>query len=175
LPDQKTLIAIEKDNKRILSTEDVTTFFPSRKKINKHLSEIATILYDETTESLFVGEKLRRVIQYKKNKDEWEIKKKYEEVDFFKTKPITNVGNLIFFEQNNSQIIAIDAVKMEIVLKPFDTPIEFIKTLQVCQKDKKFYISIIGHGFDYYNTKNSNICDITPLVNKYVVQSDVKN
>ena len=62
LPDQKTLIGIDCVKNNILIIEDITDE-SSKGLFHEHLNTITNIIYNETTESLLVGDNMDTVVQ----------------------------------------------------------------------------------------------------------------
>jgi hypothetical protein len=166
LPDQKTLIGVDKLDKKTLIMEDLTSDQPPV-IIGKHSSFVYTLIFIEETNMLLVGDHGSNVIQYKLDPEcnTWSIVKNYGNLGIFQVVSNTKIGQFVIFGgYGKSSLRVIDSNEMEMVGYPYETAIQNVLSLSICEvSPSQVYLSVSGSSSDY--SKNcSNILDITKFL-----------
>jgi hypothetical protein len=176
LPDQKSVIGLKFESFDIWM-ENIMNKKSCCVSNGVHKYYVHTIYYDETTCSLFSGDNMSMVIQYKKNiKNGWKMVKKYSDLKINWIYSSTRIGNLMIFGGNNYHFTVIDAMEKQVVIRSTRIKINLATSLQVCKvypdnnddSDSHKYALSFSGSFPHFVLDKLDILDITGLVNQNV-------
>ena len=155
LPDGKTVVGSDASDEKRIMMEDIETNQVSC--IGEHRSQIYTLLYDQKTRSLLVGDYSGHVIQYQKNKDSnfFTKVKDYGDLGIGFVQSSCLFGDLgIFGGYNKSSIAVICISEQKLVKGKIETAFKNVDSLQVCEvSESKVLLSVGGRNPSYYGNK----------------------
>ena len=163
LPDAKTVVGADGSDREKLIVEDITQ--GNLRQIGRHGVLIYTVLFDNHTQSLLVGDYNGHVKQYKKVNQSFTMVKDYGNVGVGVVCSSTQVGRLGIFGGNNRSLIAIDIAEQRVCPGFLKSPFWWTYSLQVCEgAGSKVYLSQGGDDPDY-SSDASDFLDVTLLYN----------
>jgi len=126
-----------------------------------------SILFEEETQRVFVGDTSSSVFEYqfKKNFKEYDVNK-YNDLKIGEIRSLIKYKNVMIVGGFNSFRV-LDLEDKEVIGQKFQTPFQAINSLEICKirnkKKVKYLLSITGGNPDYSN-KKSDILVITHLI-----------
>ena len=95
MPDQKTLLGFQRgsSNSKLIQ-EDITNKKSHIIILNQDRRRINTLSFDQSTNTLMVGDKSSTCIQYKRKSKKWQIIKKYHNLGIGEVSSSVIIGNL---------------------------------------------------------------------------------
>jgi hypothetical protein len=169
LPDGKTIIGEDFDNKNMLISEDITSNENDAfNEIYQCEDTIFTVFFHAVSECLLAGGRDGKLRQYKKGKDTkgWTLVKDYGDIGIGWINSAEEIGNLIIFG-GTFELKVIDCVNQEPLKGTFDTAITNVCSLQICELSKQqMYLSVNGNGPCYSNDR-SDLFEVTDLAKQF--------
>ena len=171
MPDQKTLLGVDGKTKKSLIQEDITCNKSPIITLCKHDSIINTLSFNQSTDTLMVGDDSSTCVQYKRRGGDWKIVRKFRNlgIGWVMSSKIIN-GNLCILGGWNSHIRVIDMGKAEVLGDPFHTGVQGIYSMQVSRvmmnQEEKYLLYLTGENLDWSKDR-SNVYDVTHITNKY--------
>lgn len=150
LPDGKTVIGPGRSMKNLIA-EDITLNKSSR--IATHKNEINTVIFDEASSSLFVGDDTGHVLQYKKDKESgtFTFLKDYGNLGIGYIISSSVLQDLVFFGGFETSKIRVISIKEGGLLGGFvETAFKTVYSIQTCRVSySKTVISVGGNKGSY--------------------------
>lgn len=162
----KTIIGINQENRRSLIMENIKS--GEYKKFGERKKIIQSLLYHETSKTLFVGGNDKKVLQYSQNEQtgQWEKIKDFGDIGISIILSSANIGDLGIFGGENYFIRFINLKNGNIIGDPYVTAFKCIYSLRICvEKKSKVYLSIGGTDF-LDNNQVSDFLNITLFCKK---------
>ena len=172
LPDKKTIIGINAKKPSTLVVEDIKT--NKATPFGKHGSEIFSLLYHNTTETLFAGDEGGHLKQYKRGKktESFTLVKDYGDIEMGGVICSAQVGGYAVFGGYDSYLVAINIHQRSFCNGTIKSGFRFTYTLQVCcGLDDKVYLSFGGYNRDCFSG-DPNILDVTGLYKKLNLETE---
>ena len=161
LPDQKSVIGPDGSDPKKLMMEDITQGNP--RQIGTHVSVIQTVLFDNQTQSLLVGDNKGDVKQSKMENGSFTKVKNYKKVCEGSIFSSTQVGRFAIFGGKGNSLVVIDISGQQVCPIDQKSPFFYTYSLQVCKGlGSNVYLSLGGRLCDY-SLDTSDCLDVTLL------------
>jgi hypothetical protein len=174
MKDEETIIGVQKVKKAKKSDYAIVIENITNKELKSSIGsqkyKIRTLLFDDKTQSLFVGDYKSFLTKYKKDKNtlKWKKKATTKEVRIGRIKSSLMIGHTLIIGGNKGKIRLIDPNTMEFIGEPFLTSIGVIKSLKkftipAASLHGNIYLTMTGTNFRNLENK-SDVLDITKIV-----------
>ena len=153
LPDGKTVVGRDESDKKKLMIEDITSNSPAQ--IGEHKDDIRTLLFDEASKTLLVGDDSGHVLQYKQGESgEFSLLKDYGNVGVGCVRSSTQVGDFTVFGGTKQKIKVIDIQSQRLLEGSIETAYEDINSLRACRlTSEKVLLSVGGRNPSFSESK----------------------
>ena len=161
LPDGKTIVGRDASDSKRLMIEDIQTNQVSC--VGMHQNEIRTLLYNEKTRSLLVGDSTGHVIQYQKKKDfnTFTKVKDYGDLGIGSVHSSCLFGELgILGGYDKSSIAVIRIPEQELVAGKIITAFKNVDSLQVCEVSESKVLLSVGGRDPLYSGNTTDVFEI---------------
>ncbi|MEL6803322.1 MAG: hypothetical protein AAFO91_05970 [Bacteroidota bacterium] len=160
LPDQRTVIGVDALDKRKLLMEDMTRQSPE--VIGKFKYPIASVLYDQDTDSLFAADRSGHLTQYRKTATPRLFGLFKDAVSFAVSKDLGNLGigetfscarafDLAVFGGSEGSVAVVNIPERRLYKSKTKVGVGRALTLEVCPcTDSEVYLSVGGQASDSF-------------------------
>lgn len=145
LPDETTVVGVDANNPSTLISEDITVNDPIT--FAYHDCNIYTVLYENITNTLFVGDENSDIVQYfiSDQDNEFKLLKEYKGLEIGRVTSSAQFGNFVAFGGTNDKLISIHLLGKFVLEDNIVVAYDNINSLCVCKIDsEKELLSVSG-------------------------------